>query len=162
MTHWEGLFASVAGHHLPRWQYEMDPYVREMLHRGMNHSFVRVKQAEFVRAEMYKKLSPVLQKNQILLCPTTAVPSVKLWHRCDDETFKINNKPVDAMIQWCLTYPFNLLSQCPVASVPSGFASSGIPTGLQIVGRTYDDVSVLQAAKAYEEANPWTGKTPSL
>jgi Asp-tRNA(Asn)/Glu-tRNA(Gln) amidotransferase A subunit family amidase len=162
MTHWEGLFASVAGHHLPRWQYEMDPYVREMLHRGMNHSFVRVKQAEFVRAEMYKKLSPILQKNQLLLCPTTAVPSVKLWHRCDDKTFEINNKSVDAMIQWCLTYPFNLLSQCPVASVPSGFASSGVPTGLQIVGRTYDDVSVLQAAKAYEAANPWIGKTPSL
>ena len=36
------------------------------------------------------------------------------------------------------------------------------PTGLQIVGRTYDDVSVLQAAKAYETANPWTGKRPSL
>lgn len=162
ITHWEGLFAAVAGHHLPRWQYEMDPFVRQMLHRGMNHSYVRVKQTEFVRAEMYRKLSPILQEYQVLLCPTTAVPSVDLWHQCDDKDFKINGKKVDAMIHWCMTYPFNLLSQCPAATVPSGFASSGVPTGLQIVGRTYDDVSVFQAAKAYESANPWLGKRPNL
>ncbi|VAW00015.1 Aspartyl-tRNA(Asn) amidotransferase subunit A @ Glutamyl-tRNA(Gln) amidotransferase subunit A [hydrothermal vent metagenome] len=162
ITHWEGLFASVAGQHIPRWQYEMDPFVRQMLQRGMNHSYTRVKQTEFVRAEMYKKLSPIMQEYQILLCPTTAVPSVPLWNRCDNPDFKINGKPVDAMIQWCMTYPFNLLSQCPVASVPSGFAKSGVPTGLQIVGRTYDDVSVFQAAKAYEAANPWLGIRPNL
>ncbi len=162
MTHWEGLFASVAGQHLPRWQYEMDPYVREMLHRGMNHSYTRVKQTEFVRTEMYNKLGPLMEKYQLLLCPTNAVPSVPLWHRCDDKNFKINGKPVDAMIQWCMTYPFNLLSQCPVATVPSGFASSGVPTGLQIVGRTYDDISVLTAAKAYEAARPWRKTRPNL
>jgi Asp-tRNA(Asn)/Glu-tRNA(Gln) amidotransferase A subunit family amidase len=162
ITHWEGLFASVAGEHLPRWQYEMDPFVRQMLHRGMNHSYTRVKQTEFVRAEMYKKLSPIMQEYQLLLCPTTSVPSVKLWHQCDDPDFRINGKKVDAMIQWCMTYPFNLISQCPVASVPSGFASSGVPTGLQIVGRTYEDESVFRAAKAYEAANPWLGKRPSL
>ncbi len=162
MTQWEGLFAAVAGQHLPRWQYEMDPYVRQMLHRGMQHSFVRVKQTEFVRTEMYKKLSPIMEKYQILLCPTLAVPSVDAWHQCDDPNFKINGKHVDAMIQWCMTYPFNLLSQLPVATVPSGFASTGIPTGMQIVGRTYDDISVFQAAKAYEKANPWSDKHPLL
>ena len=162
MTHWEGLFASVAGHHLPRWQYEMDPYVRELLHRGMNHSYTRVKQTEFVRTEMYNKLGPLMEKYQLLICPTNAVPSVPLWHRCDDKNFTINGKHVDAMIQWCMTYPFNLLSQCPVATVPSGFANSGVPTGLQIVGRTYDDISVLTAAKAYEGARPWRGTRPNL
>lgn len=162
ITHWEGVFASVAGQHLPRWQYEMDPYVRKLLHRGMGHSYTRVKQTEFVRAEMYDKLGPIMETHQLLLCPTTAVPSVPLWHRCDDPEFKINGKHVDAMIQWCMTYPFNLISQCPVATVPSGFASSGVPTGLQIVGRTYEDISVLQAAKAYERARPWRGTRPNL
>jgi len=111
---------------------------------------------------MYDKFGPLMENYQILLCPTNSVPSVKLWHRCDDKDFKINGKPVDAMIQWCMTYPFNLLSQCPVATVPSGFASSGVPTGLQIVGRTYDDISVMQAAKAYEAARPWRGVRPNL
>ena len=54
-----------------------------------------------------------------------------------------------------MTYPFNICSRCPVMSVPSGFARNGVPTGLQIVGRTYDDVSVFRAAAAFEAARPW-------
>jgi Asp-tRNA(Asn)/Glu-tRNA(Gln) amidotransferase A subunit family amidase len=51
-------------------------------------------------------------------------------------------------------------------AVPSGFASNGIPTGIQIVGRTFDDLSVFQAAHDYEaELGGWfqnpTGR-PSL
>lgn len=162
MTHWEGLFASAAGQHLPRWKYEMDPYVRGLLERGMSHNYVQVKQTEFVRTEMYKKLSPILQEHELLLCPTTAVPSVAAWHQCDDKSFAIDGRRWDAMINWCMTYPFNLMSPCPVATVPSGFASYGVPTGMQIVGRTYEDTSVLHAALAYEAANPWIGKHPAI
>ena len=162
ITHWQGLFASVAGQYLPRWQYQMDPYVRELLHAGMNHSHVRVKQTEFVRTQMYARLGNVLKSYDYLICPTLAVPSVDAWHKCDDPDFTINGKPVDAMLQWCLTYPFNLVSQCPVATVPTGFAATGVPTGMQIVGRTYDDVSVFRASAAYESANPWRGTRPNI
>ena len=65
-------------------------------------------------------------------------------------------------MQWTLTYPFNLVSQCPVASVPSGFSSAGVPTGLQIVGRTYDELSVMTAAAAFEAAQPWRDLVPTL
>ncbi len=53
-----------------------------------------------------------------------------------------------------MTYPFNVMGRCPVMSMPSGRAKNGVPTGIQIVGRTYDDVSVFRAAAALEEANP--------
>ena len=162
ITHWQGLFASIAGQYLPRWQYQMDPYVRELLHTGMNHSHVRVKQTEFVRTQMYAGLGKALKSYDYLICPTLAAPSVDAWHKCDDPDYTINGKPVDAMLQWCLTYPFNLVSQCPVATVPTGFAGTGVPTGMQIVGRTYDDVSVFRAAAAYEGANPWRGTTPNI
>ncbi len=162
ITHWQGLFASIAGQHLPRWQYEMDPYVRGLLERGMHLGAVRFKQTEFVRTEMYRTLGPILEKHDVLLCPTLAVPAVKAWHRCDDADFKINGKHVDGELQWCMTYPFNLVSQCPVATVPSGFSKSGVPTGLQIVGRTFDDIGVFRAAAAYEDANPWRHKRPKI
>ena len=74
----------------------------------------------------------------------------------------IDGRRWDAMINWCMTYPFNLMSPCPVATVPSGFANSGVPTGMQIVGRTYEDSSVLHAALAYEGANPWIDKHPPI
>jgi Asp-tRNA(Asn)/Glu-tRNA(Gln) amidotransferase A subunit family amidase len=161
-TYWRGLFAALCGQYLPRWQYEMDPFVRKLLTEGMQLGAVRMKQTEFVRTEMYSTLGPILEEYHILLCPTLAVPSVAAWHQCDDPEFRINGKQIDAELQWCMTYPFNLVSQCPVATVPSGFASSGVPTGLQIVGRTYDDISVFQAAAAYEAANPWHDKHPAL
>ncbi len=65
---------------------------------------------------------------------------------------------------WFLTYPFNLVSQCPVMSVPTGFdAATRLPTGLQIVGRTYDDPTVFRVGSAFEEATqPWKKARPVI
>ena len=59
------------------------------------------------------------------------------------------------------SYPFNF-SQNPAASVPCGFTDAGLPVGLQIVGRRFADVAVLQAARAFEQARPWADKRPAL
>jgi Asp-tRNA(Asn)/Glu-tRNA(Gln) amidotransferase A subunit family amidase len=56
-----------------------------------------------------------------------------------------------------MTTPFNVLSPCPVLAVPSGTASNGVPTGVQIVARTFDDVSAFRIGSALERARPWTG-----
>jgi len=52
------------------------------------------------------------------------------------------------------THPFNLSGQ-PAASVPAGRTSEGLPVGLQIVGRRFEDAAVLRAARAFEQARPW-------
>jgi amidase len=65
---------------------------------------------------------------------------------------RINGVSVDTVLGWVMTYPFNMLSRCPVMSVPSGLVDAGVPAGIQIVGRSFDDVSVFRAAAAYEEA----------
>ncbi len=93
------------------------------------------------------------------------MPAVPADHDPLRDEVRINGVAVEPMIGWCMTYPFNMLSRCPVMSVPSGFASNGVPTGIQIVGRTYDDVSVFRAAAAYERAAPvldWQSKRPNL
>ena len=65
-----------------------------------------------------------------------------------------------------MTTPFNMMSRCPVLSVPSGRAANGVPTGIQIVGRTYCDADVFRAGIAYEKAvGGWYGdgaKRPKL
>ena len=45
-----------------------------------------------------------------------------------------------------LTTPFNMLSRLPVMSAPTGFASNGIPTVMQIVGKSYDDNTVFRVS----------------
>jgi aspartyl-tRNA(Asn)/glutamyl-tRNA(Gln) amidotransferase subunit A len=57
------------------------------------------------------------------------------------------------------SFPFNLTQQ-PAVSVPCGYTREGLPVGLQIVGRSYDDWGVLQAALAYESADPHFDEIP--
>jgi aspartyl-tRNA(Asn)/glutamyl-tRNA(Gln) amidotransferase subunit A len=65
-------------------------------------------------------------------------------------------------LSWAeFSYPFNF-SWNPAASVPCGFTRSGLPVGLQIVGRRFDDLGVLQAAAAFEAVAPWADKRPAL
>lgn len=134
---------------------QFSDYVKAFLESGKQLSALELLATHQVRAKMYERLAPILERYNVLLCPTTAIAGVKADHSPLDPNFRINGKLVQATVQWALTYPFNLLSQCPVMSVPSGFASSGVPTGLQIIGKTFDDLSVLQAAAAFERVQPW-------
>jgi len=61
-----------------------------------------------------------------------------------------------------MTEVFNFVSQCPVYSVPSGFAADGLPTALQIVGRRFEDNSVLRIGAALEHHRPWADKRPNI
>ena len=65
-------------------------------------------------------------------------------------------------LSWAeFSYPFNL-SQNPAASVPCGFTRDGLPVGLQIVGRRFDDLGVLQMSAAFEATRPWADKRPPI
>lgn len=108
-----------------------------------------------IEARTYQALGELLGRYRLLVCPTLAIPA---FDAADD--YVGHGPDVNGVRQsnaWdvTMTYPFNICSRCPVMSVPSGFARNGVPTGLQIVGRTYDDVSVFRAAAAFEAARPW-------
>jgi Asp-tRNA(Asn)/Glu-tRNA(Gln) amidotransferase A subunit family amidase len=60
-----------------------------------------------------------------------------------------------------LTRPFNALG-LPVLSVPCGFSSDGLPVSLQLVGRPFDEISVLRLGQAYEQAAGWHMREPKL
>jgi Asp-tRNA(Asn)/Glu-tRNA(Gln) amidotransferase A subunit family amidase len=149
---------------LARWRYEMDPYVVKILEAGKQHDAIRFYRANLVRAEMYKTLEPILRKHEILICPTIPVPALKADHDNDAPDYRINGRRVLAYVGWNMTLHFNLVNQCPVMSVPSGFCpKTGVPTGIQIVARSYDDLRVFQAASAYEAATtPRSTNRPAL
>jgi aspartyl-tRNA(Asn)/glutamyl-tRNA(Gln) amidotransferase subunit A len=65
-------------------------------------------------------------------------------------------------LQWAeFSYPFNM-SWNPAATVPCGFTKAGLPVGMQIVGRRFDDLGVLQASAAFEQIMPWADKRPKM
>ena len=59
------------------------------------------------------------------------------------------------------TGPFNLAGT-PALSVPCGFSSTGMPIGLQIVGRPFEEETVLKLAYAFEQSTDWHSRRPSL
>ena len=112
-------------------------------------------------------LGPLLEKYDVLICPTNALPAVA----ADLDQSKRRGRgstasAVNPSLGWVMTTPFNMMSRCPVLSVPSGRAANGVPTGIQIVGRTYCDADVFRAGMAYEKAvGGWYGdsaKRPKL
>jgi amidase len=149
-----GIFGAKVGRLLPQHAKKLMPYSREFARRARKVTMADFLASMETEGRMYERLGALFQTFDALICPTLAVPSVKAEQDLTDPDFKINGRKVDAYLEWCMTWPFNMMSRCPVMSVPSGFAKSGVPTGLQVVGRPYDDVAVFRAAAAFERLRP--------
>jgi amidase len=141
---------------------QLSDYILRRPKRLAKAKHLRYTDGLLIKSEMYEKLQPFLERNRILLCPTLSVPSLKATHSPIDFSFTINGRKVEPGIGWCLTFPFNILGTLPAATVPCGFAKSGVPIGLQIVGRPYDDASVFHAAASFEKARPWVQHRPKI
>jgi len=102
-----------------------------------------------LRAEMEKHYA----RMDVLVTPTTAFAATRI----EDE---ISASGRDSHIHR-FTCPFNLTGQ-PAISLPCGFDSQGLPVGLQIVGRPFDEETVLRVAHAYEQATDWHLHRPEL
>jgi amidase len=152
MTYLAHFFGAWISKLLRKHAKDMTPYARAFAEAGRKTTASDFVWSLEVACGMYRKLAPLLDKHNVLICPTLAVPAVRAEHDQSSDELKINRKPVDPTLGWALTLPFNTMSRCPVLSVPSGRAGNGVPTGIQIVGRTYSDADVFQAATAYETA----------
>jgi Asp-tRNA(Asn)/Glu-tRNA(Gln) amidotransferase A subunit family amidase len=109
---------------------------------------------------MYQTLGPVLATHDVFICPTNNAPAIKADHDPFDPGFTVAGQNVDAEYGWVMTHQFNMLRNCPALSLPSGHAETGVPTGIQIIGRTFDDARVFKAALAYEKAvGGWYGSS---
>lgn len=78
-----------------------------------------------------------------------------------DELSSLGRDEQGRLVSMDMTMQFNAL-KLPAISVPSGVAAGGLPTGVQIVGRRFDDLTVLRVAAALERTRPWAGRRPLL
>jgi Asp-tRNA(Asn)/Glu-tRNA(Gln) amidotransferase A subunit family amidase len=157
--HWCVYLAAFFGDHLAEWRDQMDPEVVKLIEQGLAMKAVDFKRLEFVRTEQWKKLAPVLSRYDALLCPTMSVPAPRTGLTEFDFISEDESGRFQALD---LTAPFNFVSQCPALSVPSGFTKDKLPTGLQIVGQRFDDITVLRIGRALEMARPWADILPPL
>jgi aspartyl-tRNA(Asn)/glutamyl-tRNA(Gln) amidotransferase subunit A len=109
---------------------------------------------------MWEPVGRLFETYDALVCPTWAVTGIPAGDSILG-TLTEGGGPNDRQFMCFMTTPFNVLSPCPVLAVPSGVApSNGVPTGIQVVGRTYDDVTCFRIGAALERERPWTGLAP--
>lgn len=107
-----------------------------------------------VQHEMYQRMGAILDEADVFVCPTLSVGCVRADHDPIGPGFEVAGQEVDPEYGWVLTHQFNMLHNCPVVSVPTGQDRHGVPTGMQIVGPTFDDARVFEAAYLYESKAP--------
>lgn len=146
------------------WRSQLADYTVDWLDTGSQVSPEQVVRAYEVQVELYRVMGPLLERYDLFVCPTNAIPSIEAERSPLDLNILINGQPASQAVAeaWFMTYPFNILSQLPVMSVPSGFSTSGVPTGVQLAARSYEDVRVFRAAAALEKEMKWYYWRPSL
>jgi aspartyl-tRNA(Asn)/glutamyl-tRNA(Gln) amidotransferase subunit A len=108
-------------------------------------------QAQRERRLMLAEMAPIYEKFDVLVTPTAPGPAPRLgtWRTV---SFWQNSS---------LTTPFNVTAG-PALAQCMGFTSAGLPLSLQLVGRPFDEATVLRAAHAYEMATNWRSRRPVL
>jgi aspartyl-tRNA(Asn)/glutamyl-tRNA(Gln) amidotransferase subunit A len=143
--------------HLEQWQSRMDPGLVACIKAAENVSVADYQAARETKMAYIANIHRWFENWDFLLTPSVSVaafPAEKLmpddWPRHDWD-----------WLSWAeFSYPFNM-SWNPAASVPCGFTPDGLPAGLQIVGKRFDDLGVLQASAAFEAIQPWADARPA-
>jgi aspartyl-tRNA(Asn)/glutamyl-tRNA(Gln) amidotransferase subunit A len=105
-----------------------------------------------LEGRLWEPLGRIFESFDVLLCPTMATDGFLAGESYLEGGMTIGEGHVHHHILGAMTLPFNLFSRCPVLSVPSGRAANGVPTGVQVVARPYDDVVAFVVARAVEAA----------
>lgn len=108
-----------------------------------------------MRTEVYDEFRRIFEEYDYIVCPVTACHPVKNDpNRNTLGPTEINGEKVEPIIGWCLTFFGNFCGN-PAASIPAGLSKEGLPVGMQIYGRRFDDMSVLTASAEFERIRPW-------
>jgi aspartyl-tRNA(Asn)/glutamyl-tRNA(Gln) amidotransferase subunit A len=105
-----------------------------------------------VRTLICREFEAAFQSHDVLVTPVSPTPAFRLGEKVHD--------PLQMYLSDIFTIPINIAG-LPAISVPCGF-SQGLPVGLQIIGRPFEEATVLRVAYAYEQATPWHNRRPSL
>jgi len=138
---------------------ELSPMLREFMgwtNAAPAHTGESLLAAWLGRDEVREKILRQMRKYPVLICPTAAIPAFRHGER----EWQVEGKTVKYLDAWSYCEWFNLLG-FPAAVVPMGYSEQGLPIGVQIVGRPWQEEVVLAvAAKLEKERGPWQAPPP--
>ncbi|MDH5816660.1 MAG: amidase [Candidatus Nezhaarchaeota archaeon] len=144
-------FATFISNVLERWREVAYPPNLRLLSLAESLNYKDYIMIEARKQELWAALKKVFEEYDFLVTPTTAVKPFEIGRTYPKE---IAGRPATPLSWMPFTYPFNFTGQ-PAASVPVGLSKDGLPIGMQIVGRKFDDIGVLKLSKAFQDISPW-------
>ncbi len=162
------LSADAAAYHADRMRERPEDFGPDVLARlsgGAATSGPELALARRRREEIRREVAALFARVDLLAVPTTAIaaPLAETADANERKAAGAGTPPAvaEAARLTALTSPFNLTG-LPAISVPCGFDAAGLPVGLQLAGRAWDEATVLRAARAYERATEWTARHPAI
>jgi aspartyl-tRNA(Asn)/glutamyl-tRNA(Gln) amidotransferase subunit A len=146
------LLAEAAAYHAQRFRSQpqlLGRDLRVIVEMGSMFTAVQYLQAQRTRHVITQAFNETMQRFDALIMPTVPLPPCKASEDNASLTAPRSRN----------TLPFNLTG-FPAISVPCGFTADGMPIGLQIVGRPFDEAILLRIANAYEQATQWHTQHP--
>ncbi len=155
------LMAEAAAYHrdlLAKDGDKLYPPVRLRLEAGLFISSADYLRAQQARTLFDRQVRDLLADVDLLAGPTEPVTAPQLLAaRVQAGEHTLGTTP--ALTQY--TRPYNITGT-PAISIPCGFSDVGLPIGLQLAGRAFDELTVLRAAHAYEQATQWGQRRPPI
>jgi aspartyl-tRNA(Asn)/glutamyl-tRNA(Gln) amidotransferase subunit A len=107
--------------------------------------------AQRVRTLIKNDFDKAFKKCDCIIAPTSPTAAFRIGEKIDN--------PLQMYLSDIFTIPANL-SGIPAISIPCGLTEKGLPIGLQIMGKAFDETTILQTAYAYEQTADWRSTTP--
>jgi aspartyl-tRNA(Asn)/glutamyl-tRNA(Gln) amidotransferase subunit A len=102
--------------------------------------------AQKVRTLIRQDFLEAFNAVDVILTPAAPTPAFRLGEKSGD--------PLQMYLSDIFTIPVNLAGTCGM-SVPCGFSAAGLPIGLQLIGKPFDEATILRAGYAFEQATQW-------
>jgi aspartyl-tRNA(Asn)/glutamyl-tRNA(Gln) amidotransferase subunit A len=138
---------------------ELQPAVRDRMSPGLTVTAQEYLLGQRLRAQLTREfIDSVFSRIDVLVTPTIPEPAPALAHVKSGSTADV----IGRMGRFSrLTRPFNALG-LPALSLPCGAAPDGRPLAMQLVGRPFDEATLLRLGHAYERATAWHRRRPAL
>ncbi len=133
----------------------LDPALADVVQQAKSITVQDIFEATKARGQLGIQMRLFMEKFDVLVTPTLPIAAFKAGLLQPDDPDSDGK-----WVNWTpFTYPFNLTQQ-PAASVPCGFTKSGLPVGLNVVGKMFDDAMVMKVCAAYEAATDFCLQRP--
>ncbi len=111
------------------------------------------KKAQQVRTLIKRDFDEAFKKVDVIITPTSPTPAFKIGEKVSD--------PLQMYLSDIFTISVNLAG-VPAISIPCGFNSENLPIGLQIIGRPFEEETILNIAYCYEQSTEWHKRKPAI